>query len=232
MQRGLLPFAVVLVAAAMTDCRARGNAATVDAAPLAEQDSGSDAPDAAAGSTGTPAGAATASSTVAHRPAAVACDFRKHPPGTHDPHRKGCQSDSECTAHANGRCESVHDSPNACTYDECTRDEDCKGDPLASKDARGVCLCGGYWGLDSQWVRDGAYFNRCVYGGCRTDGDCPNGASCSPGSRCDFKGYFCHGDGDECRSDADCAKGRPGLWWCGYDGEGKHWKCKYDCPQF
>ena len=105
---------------------------------------------------------------------------------------------------------------NTYTGDNCTSDSDCP--------SQTDCLCdynvGGAGGSGSM--------NLCLPSNCRSDADCGPGGFCSPSvyQRCArINGYFCHGPGDECGIDADCASGR-----CAFASEVGHWICAYAEP--
>lgn len=125
-----------------------------------------------------------------------------------------CNTDSDCTKGANGRCVSTGPAVcmTVCSYDTCASDTDCP--------AHEPCLC-----------RSGAAdvtANSCVAGsGCRVDSDCGAGGYCSPSQAdtCALAGYFCHSKGDTCVNDSDC--GASGA--CAYSATALRWECGPRC---
>jgi hypothetical protein len=188
-----------------------------------------------------------------HRAKAEACPARQRRPGVPDPKRKGCHSDSECPG-KNARCERIGiDATNTCSADDCTTDHDCMGNdwlspeakamqdaltrrqqdcaakgwplpdcadlgPRPDESAKAACVCG-----TGDWQT-----NKCVFGDCVTDADCPDGKYCSLSDDefCRHRGYFCHRNEDECRSSIDCGGRGP----CAFDDKKKHWRCMRPCP--
>jgi hypothetical protein len=151
-----------------------------------------------------------------HRPTAVDCPTDRAV-GTAGSPRTGdkCESDAECTAGKNGRCESSLQG-NVCSYDECFTDADCG--------SAGVCGC----------RQDQLYgANVCYKGNCRTDADCPTSwcspsavnvsTSCTTGIPVGVVGFFCHTAADECTDDSDCPSA---TGTCTFDVDKLHWACR------
>ena len=110
---------------------------------------------------------------------------------------------------ARGACPTVYGS------DNCESDADCA--------AGTACVCDFYHGgAGSPGTQ-----NLCRPSGCRIDADCGPTGYCSPSqwTACYggvVDGYFCHGSGDECGSDADCRGS-----FCFYAPELGHWTCGF-----
>jgi hypothetical protein len=118
-----------------------------------------------------------------------------------------CNSDGDCNAGRNGRCEAVGAASKACAcvYDDCLFDADCPGG--------GLCACNP--------IEIG---NRCVTGTCRVDQDCGVGGICGPvsgGCSPAIVSYQCHTSTDTCIGDGDCP---PEDTCDAYPGEG--WACR------
>jgi hypothetical protein len=124
-----------------------------------------------------------------------------------------CQTDSQCTSGANGRCEGNGGGPAGChcAYDTCTEDDVCKGGP---------CACHG-----STYLSGG---NVCAPGNCQTDADCGATGFCSPSlspnSCYSLAGYYCHTPSDQCTDDADCQNSSGTQ--CMYDVAARRWQCQ------
>lgn len=147
----------------------------------------------------------------AGRAVAVACATPR-PPGNANAALGGdCKVDADCTKGANGRCTALSGrvQRNACTYDECATDADCKSAP---------CECN----------ENG---NFCAPGTCKLDSECGAGNYCL-GNRGECGGakvYHCTSDADTCTPDAgDC--GKDGS--CRFSAELGHYACeeKRPCP--
>jgi hypothetical protein len=159
-----------------------------------------------------------------------------------------CDSDTDCTAGTNGRCnlEAAPFSTCAtnCSYDACQSDSDCPDNQ--------PCDCRG--------AATSAAANSCLTGGnCRVDSDCGPGGFCSPsqvdnfcfcpspalcaadaGLSCFADGvatscacgdscghsYYCHTHDDTCVDDADCT----GDGTCNYDTVNLRWSCSVCWP--
>jgi hypothetical protein len=126
--------------------------------------------------------------------------------------RGSCGRDEDCTAGANGRCDSFRSV--VCTYDACFTDGECtRGGP---------CVCeGGQAGS-----------NACLAGNCQTDADCGSGGYCSPsfgdcGNYSGVIGYYCHTPDDRCVNDEDCVEPGKGAGYCMYRPDVAHWACGY-----
>jgi hypothetical protein len=126
-----------------------------------------------------------------------------------------CNSDTQCTSGADGRC--VESGGGvlfcSCTYDTCADDAAC---PTGQ-----TCACHG-----SPYV--GGQGNTCVPGNCRVDSDCGAGGYCSPAFSnmgCGgLAGYYCHTPQDQCVNDTDCGGG----YACGYSTSAAHWVCQQE----
>jgi len=154
-----------------------------------------------------------------HRPAAEVCDASRGPGSPAIGLDSGCNSDEDCEAGLNGRCENTFAnkySANVCTYDTCESDDAC---------ANHVCACRGTYFNEST---SGA--NTCIGGNCRVDSDCASGL-CSPSnlSGCGVRGYYCRSADDECTSNADCSGGSPT---CAFDKSKGHFACQGFCADF
>ncbi len=130
------------------------------------------------------------------------------------PGQSCCNSDSDCTAGTNGRCDYLHNGPPLCTYDQCFGGSDCSTGT--------TCLCANPMAT--------ADTNKCLPSNCRTDADCP-GSYCSPtydttcGSYNGYVGIYCHTANDECANDSDCTQ--MGAGYCAFDKSVAHWVCEY-----
>lgn len=165
------------------DAGARPDSALADSG-LA--DGGSSVPDAARPD----AGMCNDPSPGPSRPVAWECSPCRQP-GPDGVTGGECTSDTDCSAGDNGRCQWARIG-GMCSYDECFSDAGCAPTEL--------CACDGGFGGG----------NACIEAGCHTDADCGS-FDCSPtlgdcGHYFPPVGYFCHGPGDECYSDADCAE--------------------------
>lgn len=146
------------------------------------------------------------------RPQAAKCP-KERPKGTANPEIQGsCKTDDDCKTGMNGRCQlgGSRVQTNACTYDACFLDTDCKGGP---------CECS----------ESG---NRCLEGNCKTNADCGAGGACGRSNSMGCWGgdasYYCRTKDDSCSSSEDCG----GKGQCVYLPELGHWGCKVypDCP--
>jgi hypothetical protein len=146
------------------------------------------------------------------RPVEIACP-KERPPGTARAEVGGsCKGDAECTAGVNGRCQTqgARVMENACTYDACFRDADCKAGP---------CECN-------------SSGNRCLGGNCRTDTDCGSGGACGRSNAIGCGGgdatYYCRTPADTCTKYDDCKVDAQ----CVYAIELGHWTCQQrpQCP--
>jgi len=150
-----------------------------------------------------------------HRPVAEECPVstdRSHP-GSDD---RTCQTDADCQGYApptygidvKGRCLPTKQ----CSYDQCTRDEDCG--------TTGVCSCQG----QTFGFSHSSPGNICVPSNCRLDSDCASGKLCSAswqgGSFFGIRGYYCHTTADLCAFVNDCSVGN-----CEYSSEAAAWTC-------
>jgi hypothetical protein len=178
----------------------------------------------------------TPSVPAAHRPTAVACQTTRPPsasgsdaaiPDSGFPGQ--CDSDSQCTAGKNGRCQQIGGdiAGMSCNYDECATDAECGTDK--------VCECGTSLGSD------GRSANTCIPANCQTDSDCGQGGYCSPseptscGNLFGVAGYFCHKVADECTVDectvdSDCQghdAGPSSGGYCAWDPTHSKWTCEY-----
>lgn len=125
-------------------------------------------------------------------------------------HANDCTSADECKAGAYGQC--VQDSGQIgpfcrCDY-SCRTDADCGSDQ--------ACVCGGAF-------NEGARA-RCVTAQCRTDAECSSGTCglSTYNNGCQTRTVLaCRGDGDACKSDADCRDGRT----CAFDPQAGRWDC-------
>jgi hypothetical protein len=122
-----------------------------------------------------------------------------------------CTANSGCTSGKGGRCISnlatylgcggAVPTGNTCHYDDCAVDADCKSAPAMATVS--TCVPSGALG---------EYNATCVYGGCRTNGDCvlhPGGV-CTYGEQathgmCD-RGFvfYCAYPSDPCNGTQDC----------------------------
>jgi hypothetical protein len=132
-----------------------------------------------------------------------------------------CNTDSQCTAGANGRCiESMGGALTCrCSYDTCNGDSQC---PMGQ-----TCGCHG-----TAFNNGG---NTCIAGNCRVDADCP-GSWCSPsaaanGCGATLGGYYCHTAMDLCTNDADCPT-QNGPMFCEFSISHQRWECAQEllCP--
>lgn len=150
-----------------------------------------------------------------HRPVAEECPVstdRSHP-GSDD---RTCQTDADCQGYAaptygidvKGRCL----PSKQCSYDQCTRDEDCG--------TTGVCSCQG----QTFGFSHSSPGNICVPSNCRLDSDCASGKLCSAswqgGSFFGVRGFYCHTTADLCAFVNDCSVGN-----CEYSSEAAAWTC-------
>jgi hypothetical protein len=117
-----------------------------------------------------------------------------------------CNSDGDCNAGRNGRCEAVGAIKGCgCVYDACLSDADCPGGGLCARNPIDIG-------------------NRCVTGTCRVDQDCGVGGICGPVvAPCSsaIVTYQCHTSMDTCVGDGDCP---PEDTCDAYPGEG--WACR------
>jgi hypothetical protein len=118
-----------------------------------------------------------------------------------------CASDAVCTSGVGGRCLRRPGSPcggavafgNACGYDECVADADCRTGMPAGATVSACVPSGAFPGI---------YVATCIYGGCRTDADCTlhAGGKCTYGNAathngmCDLRQvFFCAYPSDPCQ---------------------------------
>ena len=162
---------------------------------------------------------------VHHRPMPACCSSERGPGPDGQPYPPGvattCQSDSQCTAGAGGRCFPFEGlvGNGGCSYDECFIDSDCG--------SGATCLC------RSSPADNSA--NVCVHGGnCLVDSDCGPGNYCSPSLEENCltpRQYFCHTAMDTCLDDSDCpsvdagANSCPIGNLCLFDKQEQRWTC-------
>jgi hypothetical protein len=156
-----------------------------------------------------------------HRASAAACAQDRSPstcpyPDTSTSPVSACQTDADCVAGRNGRCEqSSRVAFCGCSYDTCFADGDCN--------TGGPCSCRTV-AADTAPATTPA--NLCLQGNCRVDADCGPGGSCSPtydfscGPYSGIIGYYCHKAADGCLDDADCTAGD-----CRYNPATGAWAC-------
>ncbi len=118
-----------------------------------------------------------------------------------------CASDAVCTHGLGGRCLRRPGNPcggaapfgNACSYDGCAADADCRTGMPAGATVSACVPSGAFPGI---------YVATCIYGGCRTDADCTlhPGGQCSYGNAathngmCDLRQvFFCAYPSDPCQ---------------------------------
>ncbi|MBP9114046.1 MAG: hypothetical protein KBF88_14640, partial [Polyangiaceae bacterium] len=140
-----------------------------------------------------------------------------------DPSEYAPPAKDECTKHADckdrtyGRCvriptrsfsdhgrRRVIPTQNACLYDECMSDAECRRNATHEPKKENACFC------------DAENANLCSFANCKLDTDCAPGFSCGSAS-------YCHAPADECQKESDCAAQKK---LCTYDWEGRRYLCK------
>lgn len=133
------------------------------------------------------------------------------------PAKDECTKHAECKDRPYGRCVRIQTTSfsdhgqrrviptqNACLYDECMSDAECRRTSTHEPKKESACFC------------DSDNTNRCRFANCKEDSDCPPGSSCG-------SAFYCHTPADECQKESDC--GAPKKL-CTYDWEVRRYLCK------
>jgi len=184
----------------------QGGAACDGSTPIAQADVDAD----------TPSGFELCPDGTIHRVEATQCESPATPDScTDNSGGGGCSSAADCTDAPHGSCQQdlefggvLPANTCSCVYG-CASDDECETGE--------ICRCAGQ-GL--------GLYTECIDGGCVDDGECGEYLCALSPDTCEPGGFVtaCHGEGDLCANDSECADFQP----CYYDqnGDPPVWACQ------